>query len=52
MIDLTKIQYRVVVIDENGTQYNIKEYVSGLPDSKEEASTSLGTLFANIKLDN
>ena len=30
MIDLTKIQYRVVVIDENGTQYNIKEYVSGL----------------------
>lgn len=26
MIDLAKIQYRVVVMDENKNQYNIKEY--------------------------
>ena len=31
---------------------DIEEEVIELPDSKEEASTSLGTLFANIKLDN
>lgn len=30
----------------------IEEEVIELPDSKEEASTSLGALFANIKLDN
>lgn len=30
----------------------IEEKVIELPDSKEEASTSLGALFANIKLDN
>ena len=30
----------------------IEEEVFELPDSKEEASTSLGALFANIKLDN
>ena len=29
----------------------IEEEVIELPDSKEEASTSLGALFANIKLD-
>ena len=29
----------------------IEEEVFELPDSKEEASTSLGSLFANIKLD-
>ena len=28
----------------------IEEEVIGLPDSKEEASTSLASLFANIKL--
>lgn len=26
MIDLTKIQYRVVAMDESKNQYNIKEY--------------------------
>ena len=30
MIDLSKIEYRVVVIDENGNQYNIKEYIHSL----------------------
>lgn len=30
MIDLSKIKYRVVVIDENGNQYNIKEYIHSL----------------------
>ena len=27
MIDLAKIQYRVVVMDESKNQYNIKEYI-------------------------
>ena len=30
MIDLTKIQYRVVVMDESKNQYNIKEYIENL----------------------
>ena len=29
----------------------IEEEVIELPDSKEQATTSLGSLFANIKLD-
>lgn len=29
----------------------IEEEIVELPDSKEEASTSLGALFANLKLD-
>ena len=30
MIDLSKIRYRVIVMDESGTQYNIKDYVQNL----------------------
>ena len=30
MIDLAKIQYRVVVMDESKNQYNIKEYIENL----------------------
>ena len=45
MIDLTKIQYRVVVIDENGTQYNIKEYVSGLGWEENENEIAVRTTF-------
>lgn len=30
MIDLSKIQYRVIVMDEGGTQYNIRDYVQNL----------------------
>lgn len=30
MIDLAKIKYRLVVMDENKNQYNIKEYVENL----------------------
>ena len=30
MIDLSKIQYRFVIMDEKGNQYNIKDYVENL----------------------
>lgn len=30
MIDLSKIQYRAVVVDESGKQYNIKDYIENL----------------------
>ena len=39
---------QIVVLKDNE---EIEEEVIVLPDSKEEASTSLGALFANIKLD-
>lgn len=30
MIDLSKIAYRLTVMDSGGKQYNIKEFVTGL----------------------
>lgn len=30
MVDLSKIEYMVIVTDENGKQYNIKDYVENL----------------------
>ena len=30
MIDLSKIKYRVVVMDESGKQYNIQDYIQNL----------------------
>ena len=45
MIDLTKIQYRVVIVDENGTQYNIKDYVHGLGWEENENEIAVRTTF-------
>ncbi len=30
MVDISKIRYRLVIMDENGKQYNIRDYVEGL----------------------
>lgn len=41
MIDLTKITYRVAIMDENGCQYNIKDYIQdlGWEENNNEIST-------------
>lgn len=41
MIDITKVQYRLVVMDESGTQYNVTDYVENL--GWEEAERELAT---------
>ena len=41
MIDVTKVQYRLVVMDEKGSQYNITDYVENL--GWEEAERELAT---------
>lgn len=45
MIDLSKIEYRLVVIDESGNQYNIKEYVHGLGWEENENEISVRSSF-------
>ena len=30
MIDIANVQYRLVIMDEKGKQYNIKDYVDDL----------------------
>ncbi len=45
MIDLSKIEYRVVVIDESGIQYNIKEYIHGLGWEENENEISVRSSF-------
>ena len=57
-----KVKVKVTAVKDGKLSLSIKEAtdmmakeieeVIELPDSKEEASTSLGALFANIKLDN
>lgn len=46
MVDLTKLRYRVVIVDENGTQYNIKDYVHGLGWEENENEIAVRTTFA------
>ena len=43
MIDLSKIQYRFVIMDEKGNQYNIKDYVENLgwEQGEDELSTRI-----------
>lgn len=41
MLDLTNIQYRFVVMDESGNQYNIKDYVENL--GWEQGDSELAT---------
>lgn len=40
MVDLSKLKYRVAVMDENGTQYNIKDFICNLgwEENKNEIS--------------
>jgi hypothetical protein len=46
MIDLSKIQYRVVVMDENGQQYNIKEYIHSLGWEENKNEISVRSSFS------
>ena len=51
MIDLSKIKYRVVVMDEKGNQYNIKDYVQNLGWEENEKELSMRSSFT-VKNDN
>ncbi len=45
MIDLSKIRYRVIVMDESGTQYNIKDYVQNLGWEENENEIAVRCSF-------
>lgn len=45
MIDLSKIEYRVVVMDEAGIQYNIKDYIQNLGWEENENEISVRSSF-------
>ena len=45
MIDLSKITYRVVVMDGDGNQYNITDYVRNLGWEEGENELSLRSSF-------
>lgn len=45
MIDLSKIEYRLVVIDEGGNQYNINEYTHGLGWEENENEIAVRSSF-------
>ena len=45
MIDLAKIQYRVVVMDESKNQYNVKEYIENLGWEENDGELSVRTSF-------
>lgn len=45
MIDLSKIQYRVVVMDEKGNQYNIKNFIQNLGWEENENEISVRSSF-------
>lgn len=45
MIDLSKIKYRVVVMDEAGNQYNIKDYIQNLGWEENENEISVRSSF-------
>ena len=51
MIDLSKIRYRVVVMDESGKQYNVKDYIQNLgwEENKSEISTRMSFVAKNDK---
>ena len=51
MIDLSKITYRLVVTDENGTQYDIKDYVENLGWEENENELSVRSSFT-VRNDN
>ena len=45
MIDLSRITYRVVVMDEEGNQYNIKDYIQNLGWEENENEISMRSSF-------
>lgn len=45
MIDLSRIRYRVVVIDEAGNQYNIKDFIRNLGWEENENEISVRSSF-------
>lgn len=45
MIDLSKIKYRVVVMDEDGNQYNIKDFIQNLGWEENENEISVRSSF-------
>jgi hypothetical protein len=46
MIDLSKIQYRVVVMDESGKQYNIRDYIHNLGWEENKNEISVRSSFS------
>ena len=49
MIDLAKIKYRLVVMDENKNQYNIKEYVENLGWEENDGELAVRLSFVDKK---
>ncbi len=51
MIDLSNIKYRVVVMDEEGNQYNIKDFIQSLgwEENEKEISTRSSFTVRNDK---
>lgn len=45
MIDLSKIKYRVVVMDEKGAQYNIRDFIQNLGWEENENELSVRSSF-------
>lgn len=45
MIDLSRLQYRVVVMDEAGNQYNIKDFIQNLGWEENENEISVRSSF-------
>lgn len=54
MIDLSKIRYRLVIMDENGKQYNIKDYVEdiGWEQGEKELATRISFSTRNERSTN
>lgn len=51
MIDLSKVQYRFVIMDEKGNQYNIKDYIENLgwEQGEDELATRISFTTKNEK---
>ncbi len=47
MIDLSKIKYRVVVMDESGKQYNIQDYIQNLGWEENDSEISVRSSFTS-----
>ena len=45
MIDLSRIKYRVVVMDESGNQYNIEDFIQNLGWEENENEISVRSSF-------
>ncbi len=45
MIDLSRIKYRVVVMDESGKQYNIQDYIQNLGWEENDSEISVRSSF-------